>query len=402
MRRTISCNIILSLAMACTLIACRNKGKGVQTVSDVKEITFNEAPNDYMLAKQFKRTRMVQLEYTDDCFIGEIKKVVSTEGMLFILTRNDEIFCFNETTGKFIKRIGNIGEGPGEYLKATSIFLNEKEKTISVVDDVKSVILVYSIDGKYIEKKQVEMPLAWADCAEMSKDGTLMISTRITGGRPANEYAYITMNPKGKVSYLDPFAPVKVENFAMSVSNHPMTICDEGIRFFKYLNDTIFTLKEGKVEPYLRLNLGREMPPKDIVAKMGEDPDMSVVNLYSSGYITRLDKIYETDKFIVAIPYFETTTGYYWIDKDKQRGMHIISSNEVDKESTWFLQGRSIIRIVGAERNRIISSFSEMGIYSVKNVLEKNKELNLFNDSLKDFFEHANPDGNPCLVFYEN
>lgn len=402
MKLTKKNNLILILAVVSTLIACGGKGKSEQTANEVKEITFSEAPNDYLLAKKFKKIRMVQLEATDDCFITEIKKTISAQKKLFVLTKDDELFCFDEETGKYIRRIGNIGEGPGEYLNAASIFYDNKENTISVVDNAKNAIVVYSVDGNFVKNIKVKTSLSWADYAEKSKDGTLMFSTQLTGGYPANENLYVTMRPDGTVDYIDPFAPVKVVDYSMSVSKHPMALCDDGIRFFKYLNDTIFTLKDGQVEPYLRLNLGRKMPDKGIVAKMGENPDMSINKLYSSGYSTRLEDIFETENFIVVIPHISAATGYYWIDKNEQKALHIMSSFEVDKETAWFLQGRSIIRIVGADKNKIISSFQDIVIESVKDVMKKNKELKLFNDDLRSFFEQADPEGNPCLVFYES
>lgn len=397
-----SSKLITLLAITLLLYACGEK-KSNSPLGNVKEITFKEAANDYLLASKFNNIRMVQLETTDDCIITGIKEVIRADGKLYVLTDDNELFCFDETSGKFIMQIGNVGEGPGEFLSAESIFYNAKEKTISVVDRTKNAIVVYSLDGEYIGNKYKELPLSWADRAELSQDGYLMVSTELTGGFPRNEYAYLVVHPNEKVSQLDAFAPIKVGNYSTTFATQPMAKCSEGIRFFKYLNDTIFTLKDGKDIPYCKLNLGRKLPEKEIVAKMGENPDESLFSLYSSGtYMMRLDRIYESKDFIVIIPFAYTSTGYYWIDKNKQEGIHLISSGEVNKEIDWFLQGRSIINIAGSDDKGIICSFMETYIEVAKKELSENKNIKVFNSELKSFFEKADPEGNPCLIFYEN
>lgn len=399
--KRINYKLLLTLAVFCLLFACTDKKR--TATSDVKEISFKEAPKDYLLASAFKNMHMVQLESNDDSMISDIKRIIDVEGKLIVLTKDKEIFCFDRSTGKFIRKIGNIGEGPEEYLDATDMYYNEKEKTLSVIDYLKSTSINYTLDGKFVNRKEFKTSMSWASSADLSSDGYLMVSTKLTGGYPANEYAYMVISPNETVTGVDPFAPVKVEGYSTDFASHPMTRCDDGLRFFKFINDTIFTLSKGETIPYCRANFGRKMPAKDVVAKLGSYDVANMIGLYqSSGYALPLDKIYECDKFIVLVPILNTISGYYFIDKDKFEGIHISSSAERSVEYSMFLQGRSIINIAGSEKNELISVFLPEDIETVQLLFSEQKDLKVYNKKLRPFFEKADAEGNPCLVFYEN
>lgn len=61
---------------------------------DVKEIAFEEAPKDFRLASGFKDVQFVQLQITDDCVMGDVKKVLTARGEFVVLTKDNEVFCF--------------------------------------------------------------------------------------------------------------------------------------------------------------------------------------------------------------------------------------------------------------------------------------------------------------------
>ena len=67
-----------------------------------------------------------------------------------MLTKDNEIFCFDRLTGKYLSRIGQVGEGPGEYLEATDMFYDENEKSICVLDRLRNSIHTYTLDGGLI------------------------------------------------------------------------------------------------------------------------------------------------------------------------------------------------------------------------------------------------------------
>ena len=147
------------------------------------------------------------------------------------------------------------------------------------------------------------------------------------------------------------------------------------------------------------------MPPKDVVAKMGSYRETNLYNLYkSSGYAMTFREMYECGNLIAIVPeLYMMTGGYFWIDKERQAGIHILATGDFGDECFRFLQGQSIIRLVGSNGKELISAFSgATSIGAVQKQLSDGKTLKLYDKRMKTFFEKADPEGNPCLVFYEN
>lgn len=404
--------VIRLLVLFCAgilVVSCREQKKSAPTGADVKEVTFKEAPKDFLIASSFKNIHMIQLETKEECLISDIKRVVDVEGKVYVLTRNNEIFCFDRATGKYIRTIGRLGEGPGEYVSAMDICYDEKEKCICVVDYYKSAIHNYSLDGRFLGDRQLEKDTAegvnltvYADCAP---DGNMLLSLCMPPQKPSRDYVYMMLRPDGTSTGVDVFSPVRSKIAQVEVSRHPIAKSEDGLRFFKFMNDTIFTLSGDEVVPFCKLNLGRKMVPKDVLAKMGPYEDVNAGKLYQSGYSLPLFELYEDKNYILVLTKPLTLEGRenYLINKNTLEGIHIKGSALMAVEAVMFLEGRLMPDIIDSNRNEFISWFAPIWIECMRDeIFAKNLDVKLYKKEMRTFFEKADPEGNPCLVFYEN
>ena len=401
--------LMLLLFVGILAVACREQKKSASTGSDVKEVTFKEAPKDFLIASTFKNIHMIQLEAKEECIISDIKRVVDAEGKIYVLTKNNEIFCFDRATGKYIRTIGRLGEGPGEYVSAMDICYDEKEKCICVVDYYKSAIHNYSLDGRFLGDRKFDEETAkgvnltvYADCAP---DGNMLLSLCMPPQTPSRDYVYMMLRPDGTSTGVDVFSPVRSKIAQVEVSRHPIAKSEDGLRFFKFMNDTIFTLSGDEVVPFCKLNLGRKMIPKDVLAKMGPYEDVNAGKLYQSGYSLPLFELYEDKNYILVLTKPLTLQGRdnYLINKKTLEGIHIKGSALMAVEAVMFLEGRLMPDIIDSNRNEFISWFAPIWIDCMRDeIFAKNLDVKLYKKEMRTFFEKADPDGNPCLVFYEN
>ena len=404
--------IIRLLVLFCAgilAVSCREHKKSTPTGADVKEVTFKEAPKDFLIASSFKNIHMIQLEAKEECLISDIKRVVDVEGKVYVLTRTNEIFCFDRATGKYIRTIGRLGEGPGEYVSAMDICYDEKEKCICVVDYYKSAIHNYSLDGRFLGDRKFDEETAkgvnltvYADCAP---DGNMLLSLCMPPQKPSRDYVYMMLRPDGTSTGVDVFSPVRSKIAQVEVSRHPIAKSEDGLRFFKFMNDTIFTLSGDEVVPFCKLNLGRKMIPKDVLAKMGPYEDVNAGKLYQSGYSLPLFELYEDKNYILVLTKPLTLQGRenYLINKKTLEGIHIKGSALMAVEAVMFLEGRLMPDIIDSNRNEFISWFAPIWIDCMrKKIFAKNLDVKLYKKEMRTFFEKADPEGNPCLVFYEN
>ena len=404
--------VIRLLVLFCAgilVVSCREQKKSAPTGAYVKEVTFKEAPKDFLIASSFKNIHMIQLEAKEECLISDIKRVVDVEGKVYVLTRTNEIFCFDRATGKYIRTIGRLGEGPGEYVSAMDICYDEKEKCICVVDYYKSAIHNYSLDGRFLGDRKFDEETAkgvnltvYADCAP---DGNMLLSLCLPPQKPSRDYVYMMLRPDGTSTGVDVFSPVRSKIAQVEVSRHPIAKSEDGLRFFKFMNDTIFTLSGDEVVPFCKLNLGRKMIPKDVLAKMGPYEDVNAGKLYQSGYSLPLFELYEDKNYILVLTKPLTLEGRenYLINKNTLEGIHIKGSALMAVEAVMFLEGRLMPDIIDSNRNEFISWFAPIWINCMREeIFAKNLDVKLYKKEMRTFFEKADPDGNPCLVFYEN
>ena len=401
--------LMLLLFVGILAVACREQKKSAPTGADVKEVTFKEAPKDFLIASSFKNIHMIQLEAKEECLISDIKRVVDVEGKVYVLTRTNEIFCFDRATGKYIRTIGRLGEGPGEYVSAMDICYDEKEKCICVVDYYKSAIHNYSLDGRFLGDRKFDEETAegvnltvYADCAP---DGNMLLSLCMPPQKPSRDYVYMMLRPDGTSTGVDVFSPVRSKIAQVEVSRHPIAKSEDGLRFFKFMNDTIFTLSGDEVVPFCKLNLGRKMIPKDVLAKMGPYEDVNAGKLYQSGYSLPLFELYEDKNYILVLTKPLTLQGRenYLINKKTLEGIHIKGSALMAVEAVMFLEGRLMPDIIDSNRNEFISWFAPVWINCMREeIFAKNLDVKLYKKEMRTFFEKADPEGNPCLVFYEN
>lgn len=127
-------NILIALGITLLCTACKetmNTGNGVPVI-DVE--TAFQSPQELCLTDLGQKLTYIPLE-TNDASITEINpmtKVTVTEEFIFIGNNQSPILCFDRKNGKFIRNIGSIGQGPNEFLNASTLEVDNDAKRIYV------------------------------------------------------------------------------------------------------------------------------------------------------------------------------------------------------------------------------------------------------------------------------
>lgn len=103
------------------------------------------------LSKLAKSVDYIALETNKDCYLGTIKVYRFLNKLVVVnVGSNAGLFLF-DLNGKFIRKIGKTGKGPGEYLQITCIQFDEENNQILVKSSGKEKIIRYSMDGSFSE-----------------------------------------------------------------------------------------------------------------------------------------------------------------------------------------------------------------------------------------------------------
>ena len=100
----------------------------------------------------------ILLETTDESSIGEIDKIHFYNNLIIIMDKSfaNSIFIF-DNDGHFIRKIGQVGNGPGEFASLADFTINRDGGYIYVLDNGTNKILAYDIkSGEYINSIEIE------------------------------------------------------------------------------------------------------------------------------------------------------------------------------------------------------------------------------------------------------
>ena len=105
-----------------------------------------------LLSEAAEKLEIVPLEMTDESVLSDITEMQVTDHNIWIdHGREFYIYRFSRT-GKFLNRIGSIGQGPGEYVNYLTFLVDEDQKEVYIFS-TNNGVLVYDFEGGF--KKQI-------------------------------------------------------------------------------------------------------------------------------------------------------------------------------------------------------------------------------------------------------
>ena len=135
--------IIISIPLLLLLISCEQKIEDLNQTGNINVLTFEDVQDNIDYGSIFKQTKFVFLETTQDCLIGQIRKVqiINDTIVLFDPVQNG-IFRFNQETGGFIDKYRRIGKGPNEYIDLDDFDVDISSGNIYLLCDKKRVLIL--------------------------------------------------------------------------------------------------------------------------------------------------------------------------------------------------------------------------------------------------------------------
>lgn len=148
MKKTTLYISICLLLSACVGGKTMNQGE-IATI-DV-ETTFQN-PQELSLTDFGEKLTYIPLETLDKSLInlGSNSKLIVTDEYIFVGEIGRPLLCFDRSNGKFLRNIGNIGQGPGEYTGSTDAQVDAEAKRI-YIRSAASSYHCYDFNGKFLQ-----------------------------------------------------------------------------------------------------------------------------------------------------------------------------------------------------------------------------------------------------------
>ena len=166
--------ILFSIAMPFILFSCQTNLKDETGKAVVVKIA-QPTENEIKLSLIADSLVYIPLETQNDLLIGQITKLSVSDNYLYVLDEiTSNVFCFTHD-GKFVRKIGNRGVGPGEYVEINDVTTYSQQ--VYLWDGNLRKIFIY--DGESGELKQEVKTDYWAEYIHVIDDSWIIIHSHI-------------------------------------------------------------------------------------------------------------------------------------------------------------------------------------------------------------------------------
>lgn len=148
-------HMFLLLIGVFVLLGCSsNKKQEPISKSGIPVINLSEDVStvpSFLLSEVAEKLEIVPLEMTDESVLSDITEMQVTDHNIWIdHGREFYIYRFSRS-GKFLNKIGSIGQGPGEYTNYSTFLVDEDKKEVYIIANTNGV-LAYDFEGNFKRK----------------------------------------------------------------------------------------------------------------------------------------------------------------------------------------------------------------------------------------------------------
>ncbi|MDR1122240.1 MAG: 6-bladed beta-propeller [Dysgonamonadaceae bacterium] len=286
--------------------------------------------------------------------------------------------------GRFVRQLGKKGQGPGEYLLALGMAVDEEREEFYVNDNFHREIFIYDFNNNF-KKKVKGHPRGSA--IKLLGNGKIMLFSDSYGFFDDYfEYKIIDTNTEEIVYTRTPFGLKETDPLGGLVWNY-----NHRMFYYESFKDTIYSLIDGEVsEPTYLINQGKYKCPEK----------KSSADTFNPENYIRIGQIVECDRFLFFSLRLHNNLYYAAYDKTnrevKLNEFSKFFNNDIDGGFLWLYKEASD----GQEGFYYV--FPYLAKERIEGLSSQNKKYDRTkNEKLRQFIDSLDEDNNEILYFFD-
>lgn len=209
-----------------------------------------------------KELYYIPLETNPECLIRNINGIAISDSLIFVNDGNKLLQFYRN--GRFVRQIGTIGRGPGEYVYIKDFCIDNKKRNIYINNLGGQNVLVFDYNGQF--KKSFKSPHPLSNQIILNDTNNLMFHI-IDSPKNDTAYSWYITDTKGiTIAKIKNY--IKRLNFDLYVTVSPLYLFNKTVHFMDYGIDTLYFFNNSKKEPYAIFNLGNlKMDPDPLITR---------------------------------------------------------------------------------------------------------------------------------------
>jgi hypothetical protein len=400
------------LVLILCLLNCSPEKKNIQEIGINRQlytIDLDEAEKvrDAFLSEICSQMKTIILETNDNVLIKQVGGVQVYKDYIFVLDNSDNagLYAFNRE-GTFIRKYGNRGSGPGEYLSIDDFTIGMETGIIYLTNDKAKQILLYDIStGKYI--KTIRLEEKAINCLHIQYNNEKLYTDIDYWHNDKNSCILQEIDQstgKRKQCWLDPQKYNKgwkgeIGNISRMEESFFYARNQEVCKYIPYFSDTIISIGKNQIEPYAVVKEKDWISAKDL-SKIIEDSNHDggrILQAIAQKEISHnIHSYIEWDDFISF--YYMKQGDSYFVLYNKKTGKTRTAkylNNDIGYNKSILVN-----RFACSDKNGI---YEIIGMYAIDMYLERIKEDGVLKPNLDKYEQLKNlpEDTNPVIFYYE-
>ena len=253
------------------LAACGSKSSSPDMVDDnalpveetFKDIdlanNLKDCGKPLLLSDIVKDVEYVKLETQDNILVGSINQLKRTKKFVFIYSWHQNHVMMFDTSGKFIRKIGHVGQGPGEIANIHCFTVSDSLVFIYPFSRNGSLTVYDMRDNSFVKEFSLKWPVFFSWTIDVM--GDCLVYYPGTVYLPDNSKTFISAcvaNGKGETLMEQiPYLPAGGDKSEMNLSSDASWIYQGRSNVYSQINDTIYGITCDSIYPRYHLSLGK-------------------------------------------------------------------------------------------------------------------------------------------------
>jgi hypothetical protein len=351
---------------------------------------------EFRLSEMIDSVEYIKLETRPECLISSASRVIGKKYILLLNGRPPQVLLFDRT-GKFIRPIGKIGKGPGEYTYPDCVDLSPNEERIIVHDISQRLFMEFSVDGSLISTYPAP---------RITEEGSYYLDQNniVFMQRPLSDSLHfpriVVLNlvtREHKSLWFKDYKRNPQTDAAGYCFGNDLYRIDDGIVFKDALCDTIYRVfRDGSIKPAYGMN---SFFPKAVYYCMTEQEIDALSHVNLAGFTPRFLFFIGDDKERFHMVYDVAGNTTYRLPQLKKclgRNDYAFGIiNDLDGTGPYWFWSESEIR------SNVLSS--QLQIYDLKEKIQADcftkadLKTNKYRDQLKKLAEESSENDNPVI-----
>jgi hypothetical protein len=277
------------LFILCSVISCKSKGSYQFEDVGLKEIYIDLSKNHtdfYDISNDIEPDfDIVALETNDACLIGNIRKIIYSNGLYYVQDdKGMSIFIFNND-GTFNSKLDKKGAGPDEYINIASFIV--KNNDMWIYDDMTKRLLCY--DTIFNKKEEIKIAIPAFDMS-IVKDNILLSTNWFWYGEDSYQLKKYNIGSKETTEYAL-FSQMKQNDIVPIMKENQFAPLGDSCLFMFSHDNKLYQITDDDFIPLYKYTFSERFDDKSLTRK----------ELYmESDLIRGINALYQTENSIIV------------------------------------------------------------------------------------------------------